>query len=441
MGGASSPCQQYLYISTPSEIPINVTIKHIGGITQSNNVSNNEPWSYYIGTGDNTNLIINSANISSTPFSDKGFIIESEGLVYASARLFSCANDGISPGYQAAALVSKGNAALGTEFRAGNFEIPGEYFGGQGGAFLNFISVLAIQDNTNVDFSEFGPGVNITNATNITLNSGESYSIAIDPTPTSTNGDNATGLIGSLIQSNKPIAVNTGSFNGSNLDNVLYNAGGQDIGFDQIVPSEIIGNEYIFVRGLGPDEIERPLIVAHENDTEIYVNGLIYSTLQAGEFVFIDSTEYGESFSILNYDFPGNVNDNSYPPIPELTFDDEPAINQSLNMYINSNKPVFAYQVIGGLRSGSEGPFGTTGGEANIGLFYVPPINCKTPKSVNNIPAVNQIGDEEFSGIVTIVTEAGSDVIINGSDINSYGALPKIVDANPLYESYTIEGL
>ena len=110
MGGASSPCQQYLYISTPSEIPINVTIKHIGGITQSNNVSNNEPWSYYIGTGDNTNLIIKSANISSTPFSDKGFIIESEGLIYASARLFSCANDGISPGYQAAALVSKGNA-------------------------------------------------------------------------------------------------------------------------------------------------------------------------------------------------------------------------------------------------------------------------------------------------------------------------------------------
>ena len=110
-------------------------------------------------------------------------------------------------------------------------------------------------------------------------------------------------------------------------------------------------------------------------------------------------------------------------------------------MYVNSSKPVFAYQIIGGLRTGSEGAFSITGGEANIGLFGVPPLNCKTPKSVNNIPGVNQIGNEEFSGIVTIVTETGSDVFINGNNINTLSALPKIVEANPLYESYTIEGL
>ena len=122
----------------------------------------------------------------------------------------------IFPGYQAAALVSKGNAALGTEFRAGTFENPGTYtdtgWNPQGTAFLNFITVLATQDNTTVNFSEFGPGVIIDNATNILLNAGQSYSIAIDPSPTSTNENNATGLIGSLIESNKPIAVNTGSF-------------------------------------------------------------------------------------------------------------------------------------------------------------------------------------------------------------------------------------
>ena len=56
--------------------------------------------------------------------------------------------------------------------------------------------------------------------------------------------------------------------------------------------------------GITSDEIERPLIVAHENNTEVFVNGLLYTTLQAGEFVFIESPEYGESFSILNYDFP-----------------------------------------------------------------------------------------------------------------------------------------
>ena len=53
--GVSRPCEQYLYISTPSETPISVTIKNIGGTTETNtNVSNNNPWTYYIGTGDDT---------------------------------------------------------------------------------------------------------------------------------------------------------------------------------------------------------------------------------------------------------------------------------------------------------------------------------------------------------------------------------------------------
>jgi hypothetical protein len=43
---------------------------------------------------------------------------------------------------------------------------------------LNFISVLATQDNTTVNFSEFGNGVTILNNTptnDVLLNSGESY--------------------------------------------------------------------------------------------------------------------------------------------------------------------------------------------------------------------------------------------------------------------------
>ena len=70
--GVSAPCEQYLYISTPSETPISVTIKNIGGLTETNNnVSNDNPWSYFIGSGDDTNLIINAAEITSTPFNEK----------------------------------------------------------------------------------------------------------------------------------------------------------------------------------------------------------------------------------------------------------------------------------------------------------------------------------------------------------------------------------
>ncbi|GIR21900.1 MAG: hypothetical protein CM15mP36_11070 [Flavobacteriales bacterium] len=62
-------------------------------------------------------------------------------------------------------------------------------------------------------------------------------------------------------------------------------------------------------------------------------------------------------------------------------------------------------------------------------------------KSVNNIPGISQIGDEIFGGVITIATEAGAEVNINGNPIESYGAIAEIVDANPLYETYTIEGL
>ena len=111
---------------------------------------------------------------------------------------------------------------------------------------------------------------------NIILNNGESYSVAITPYPSSTNSANATGLIGALIESDKPIAVNSGSFTGSNSN---YNeGGGQDVGIDQVAPANIIGDEYIFVRGLGPDEVERPLIVAHDDNTEIFVTTAKKST-------------------------------------------------------------------------------------------------------------------------------------------------------------------
>ena len=441
--GPAFPLEQYLYISTPSENPINVTIRPLGSEEISGLVSNSNPWAYYIGTGNETNLIVNTNSLNGSVFNDKGFIVESDNLIYVSVRLFSGGN------YQAGTIVSKGTAALGTEFRAGSFENQGFLQGNTPSNYLNFISVLASRDNTTVNFSSFGNGVNILNnqpTENILLNAGESYSVAISPFPSPVNEANAQGLIGALVTSDKPIAVNTGSFTGSNSN---YNeGGGQDIGIDQIVPSTIIGNEYIFVRGLGPDEVERPLIVAHEDNTAVSVNGNLETVLNAGDYYSIPSTFYGVSYSNTVYDGFGNVNDDGYPETidgvtinPFNNADDQPPTNQSSNMYVSTSKPVFAYQVVGGIRPGSQGAFGITNGVANVGLFFVPPLNCKTPSSVNNIPDVSQIGNEIFGGIMTIVSEAGAEITINGSPISNYAAFPQLVQSNPLYESYTIEGL
>ena len=57
---------------------------------------------------------------------------------------------------------------------------------------------------------------------------------------------NRAGLIGALVTSDKPIALNCGSFGGSNAQ------GNLDLGFDQIVPLERISNtEYIFIKSTG----------------------------------------------------------------------------------------------------------------------------------------------------------------------------------------------
>ena len=449
--GGGDAQEQYLYISTPSQTPVSVTIKPLGGTEITQLVSNAAPWEYFIGDGNNTNLILRSNLLDGDPFDDKGFIVEAEYPVYVSARLFSSGQS-----YQAGTIVSKGTTALGNEFRAGTF-VSGGFLEGSADNYLDFISVLATQDNTTVNFSEFGNGVTFVNnipTSNIILNAGESYSVATRPYPSSTNFNNAGGLIGALIESDKPIAVNSGSYTGSN--SLIGSDTGQDIGIDQLVPSDVVGDEYIFVRGLGPDEVERPLIVAHEDNTEVYVNGTLQTTLNASEYYSIPSTFYGVSYEIDDYDFGGNVNNDGYPEVNPLTglvinpaanADDQPATNQSSNMYVNTSKPVFAYQVVGGLRTGSGSSWGgVTNGVANVGLFFVPPINCTTPNTVNNIPAVSNIGpvtasNGYFGGVVTIIAESGADLFINGNPVTDYGAVAQTVTANPLFESYTIENL
>ena len=88
--------------------------------------------------------------------------------------------------------------------------------------------------------------------------------------------------------------MNCGSLNGSNS-----NGGGRDAGIDQIAPLQTISiegqdfSEYIFVRANGYDDIERPLIIAHYDNTEVWINGdsttgSLLAILNSGEYISID---------------------------------------------------------------------------------------------------------------------------------------------------------
>ncbi|MEN8857953.1 MAG: hypothetical protein ABF260_07800 [Flavobacteriaceae bacterium] len=128
---------------------------------------------------------------------------------------------------QAGALVSKGTAALGTIFRAGSYTNQNPQSN-----YLNFFSLMATENNTSFVINDLPSGITIRNYTgsfpiHINLNESESYIVATNSNESVVNRD---GLIGTLIQSDKPIVMNSGSANGS-----FHNGNGRDYGIDQIV--------------------------------------------------------------------------------------------------------------------------------------------------------------------------------------------------------------
>ncbi len=384
----------YLYISTASTKNVNFKISQIGGTQIKGTVNKNTPYKYYIGSGDNTALFTPKTTIGI--IQNKGYIIEAEDLIYTSIRVNAGFNQNNSSYSHAGGLVSKGNSALGKEFRLGAMLNP--IFDA---SLLNFASILATENGTTVTLSNIPDGTILTDGfvvsgpITITLNKNESYVLALENYNDSVS--NSSKMIGALVETDKPVVVNSGSFAGSNsiLVNGMGNLAGRDVGFDQIVPFDKTGKEYIFVKGVGTDELERIILIAHKSQTEIYINGNTtpFATLNnPGDYIVIDGSQF----------------DNG-------------------NLYVTTSENVFAYQCIGGSAS-----------PANQNMFFVPPINCATPNTVDNIPMIENIGTTTYSGSLNIVTEAGATVLIDGNPINS---LPYPITGNSAFERYTVYNL
>lgn len=394
---AQVPTSQSLYISCPSTTPVNFRINVLGGGIINGVVSRDLPYVLNVGSDTSTQMLVAQNNVSSV-ISNKGYIIEAEDMIYATFRY--------SAMFHAGSIVSKGLAALGTRFRIGGFlNLLGPTYTNSN---FTFASILATENNTTVSFNDINSGVSLVNnagegntPASISLNSGESYVIAVQ----GPNNANKDGLIGALITSDKPIAVNCGSVAGNN-----NNTSNLDFGTDQIVSAERTGKEYILIKGGSNSipNIESPIIIADENNTEVFLNGNASptATLQAGEYLNLTGNEYSANGSI----------------------------------YIRTSKNVFVYQVIGG----SENP-------ANQNMHFVPPLTCETPKIVNNIPLINTVsGDPSFLGTVLIVTETGATLsfILNGTNYTTAtlpaGVTitgPSAVNGNTAYVTYRVNGL
>ena len=389
---------QYLYISTPSLVNVNFKIIANGGRVIYGVVSSTKPYRYSIGTGADTQLF---TPITKTGIiSNKGYIIESEDLIYVSARINAGLNESGEYNH-GGGLVSKGNSALGNTFRLGAMLNP--LFDT---TLLNFASILATENGTKIIISDLQKGTKLLNGSivsgpiTVTLNKNESYILALENYKDGSSVSNSSKIIGALVTTDKPVVVNSGSFGGSNstklrqAENGTFVPAGRDIGFDQIVSIEKIGNEYIFVKGVGTDELERVILVAHSDDTQIFINGNTtpFKTLNKGEYIALDGSKF---------------------------------ING--NLYVKSTQNLFAYQCM----AGSESP-------ANQNLFFVPPINCSTPNTVDNIPQIQSIGNATLVGVLNIVTEAGASVLLNNSPI---ATLPIAITGSSKFVRYTITDL
>lgn len=152
---------------------------------------------------------------------------------------------------------------------------------------LNSFVIVATSNNTQVTIT---PSADIVGHTagstfTVTLNAGQTYSA----TATSNLGSNHLG--GSIVTSNKPIAITT------NDDSVVYQDGitGPDLVGDQIIPTNVYGNEYIVTRGFfspGNSEYDKVYIYADSNNTAIQINGVTVATLmEAQHYTYSFGTE------------------------------------------------------------------------------------------------------------------------------------------------------
>lgn len=392
----NTPNQQWIYISTPFNSNVQYVITPLGGGSDIIGlVSNSVPQKYStFGTSSdeyNTQLIVprlDTGNLSG--LNNKGYIIKAEKPIYVSIRLSSSA--------QAGALVSKGEDALGKEFLLGSFVNQGQ----NGNGLLNFFSILATENNTIIQV-EFPKTVSIENHTgsyplNITLDKNESYVGLLDLGGSNPDG-NRDGLLGAKVTSNHPIVVNTGSASGTNANS----GGGRDFGIDQIVDTEFADLEYIFVRGAGNDDWENIMIVPTDPNTTIEIN-------------------------------PGTTRARSHTITTEPYYEIDGSDYINGNMFVRSDKPVVAYQSIGG----------EIGRSPNQGMFYVPPLSCSSRGNVDNIPAINEIGSttlgsDAWRGALAIVARVGATVEINDGSVLLPPGTP--VSGNTDYITYLVNNI
>ncbi len=333
----------------------------------------------------------NLDGVFNTVLTEHGLIIKGETPFFANLML--------TMNSQAEVLTSKGTAGLGQKFFSGH-QHTNYITHNDGNVKSHFISVMALEDNTEIQFSN--PKLLFHGQTNhvfsVNLNAFESYIV----------GNSMIGIAkecgttdlcmndynGTQITSSKDISVNSGSIMGGYSKSITDPS--RDIGFDQIVPVEFAGQQFILIEGNGTSSNalnEVGIVVSTQANTTIHVNGLTdasntYFLANAGDYVVIPWDKYTDK-----------------------------------NMFIQSDKDVYVYQTLAG-SSATQTP----------GMIFIPRLTLDATKEVY-ISGVSAVG----TPALYLVTERGSQVSINKVILDPSTALS--VQGNEGWDAYRIQDL
>lgn len=382
---------QTLYFSTNEAIPFSVDIYNNNVVIGTVTISKGNPVKFSVPR----EYIITKRSIDTFTPNTLGLHTKGSKAYFVNLR-FSVTN-------HAEIITSKGLAGLGTKFYAAMAPITAE------NSILNFMAgIIATEDNTKVVVSGYKSDVKFStpqkDSIKFELNKGESYLI-----DGSGNQSFPNGFIGAKIEANKPIAVTNGNFNGQYASNTRSSS---DILMDESVPVDRLGDEFALIKGNGNigSGMETALIVATEDDTEVYVNDAStpIAKLSQGEYFLVPDSKY-----ILQR-------------------------NSHYNLYIKTTKKVYVYQLLAGDAGDSE--------IATGGFNYIPPLSCYLPKTIDEIGFIDEnfvVSNNHPSGILNIptklniITERGATVKINGVEITNPAEGPFNLTGNNDWVTYS----
>ncbi|WP_189663007.1 DUF11 domain-containing protein [Polaribacter sp. IC073] len=394
--------QQAVYFSTPETTPFSIKIYRgnsntafltINGLAKgAGKVLDN---SNGLADGDNNITLVTNANT--------GKVLTNSGLriVAAGGQKFYVNYRGRSNA-QAGSLTSKGSKAKGTDFRWGG--IPNRATNSNLTTSLGMMAtengtVVTVINNKGAVFRVGGNTTAITaSVQTINLEKGETFVLEANKNASTNNID---GWLGTKIQATKPIVISNGGLN------VGVRAGSQfrDVGIDQPVSIESLGREYVFIRGLGTNEAEFPIIVATQNNTEVFAGGVSLGVINDGDYLEVPGSYYSSN-------------------------------NAGASMYVETSKEAYAYQCLQG-----------AGGNKiqTIGMNFIAPVNCLLPEIMDEISDIDLIaGVNSNISAITIIASAltpNNDIEIRQDGVRITTPSPVFPSGTSDWKAYYVKGL